>query len=139
MLSIGKLAKATNASIDTLRYYVRIGLLTPDARSTHDYRMYEKPAINRVQFIKNAQQLGFSLSEIEKLLNFDDSDKHATAEVLKLTEEKIQTQEKKIKELQTIQTVLSILARQCPGEGPSSDCPILQYLYPVHSENTKTN
>lgn len=130
MLTIGKLAKATNASIDTLRYYERLGLLKPDTRTTHDYRMYEKPAINRVRFIRNAQRLGFSLSEIEKLLAFGVSNEGTTGDVLKVTEEKILANINKIKKLQKIQAVLVNLAEQCPSDGPASECPILQYLYP---------
>lgn len=130
MLTIGKLAKATNASIDTIRYYERMGLVSPDARSAHDYRMYEESAINRLRFIKNAQHLGFSLSEIEKLLTFGTSKDSTAAEVLKLTEGKIQTHKNKIKELQKIQTVLIDLAKKCSGDGPASECPILKSLYP---------
>lgn len=130
MLTIGKLAKATNASIDTIRYYERMGLVSPDARSAHDYRMYEESAINRLRFIKNAQSLGFSLLEIEKLLTFGTSKDSTAAEVLKLTEDKILVHKNKIKELQKIQTVLVDLAKQCSGKGPASECPILKSLYP---------
>ena len=130
MLTIGKLAKATNTSIDTIRYYERMGLLNPDARSAHDYRMYEESAINRLRFIKNAQQLGFSLTEIDKLLKFGSSKQSNAGDVLKMTEEKILAHENKIKELQKIQVVLTDLAKQCSGEGPTSECPILKSLYP---------
>jgi len=130
MLTIGKLAKATNASIDTICYYERMGLVSPDARSAHDYRMYEESAINRLRFIKNAQHLGFSLSEIEKLLTFGASKDSTAADVLKLTEGKIKNHKNKIKELQKIQSVLVDLAKQCSGDGPVSECPILKNLYP---------
>lgn len=130
MLTIGKLSKATNASIDTIRYYERMGLLSPDARSAHDYRMYEMSAINRLHFIKNAQQLGFSLSEIEKLLTFGTSKSGSASDILHLTQKKILALQNKIIELQKIQTVLSDLAEQCSGEGPAKDCPILKALYP---------
>ncbi len=134
MLTIGKLAKATNASIDTIRYYERMGLVSPDARSAHDYRMYEESAINRLRFIKNAQQLGFSLSEIEKLLTFGASNNGSASDILNLTQEKILAHRNKIKELQKIQAVLTDLAKQCSGKGPAKDCPILQALYPDSGE-----
>jgi DNA-binding transcriptional MerR regulator len=130
MLTIGKLAKATEASIDTLRYYERLGLLKPDTRTVNDYRMYEKPAINRVRFIKNAKHLGFTLSEIEKLLEFGTSKSGSSGDVLKLTEEKLIEHKNKIKELQKIQAVLMDLAKKCSGKGPASECPILKSLYP---------
>ncbi len=130
MLTIGKLAKATNTSIDTIRYYERVRLLSPDARSAHDYRMYEEAAINRLHFIKNAQHLGFSLTEIEKLLTFGESKESTAGDVLKLTEDKIWNYQNKIKKLKKIKAALVDLAKQCPGEGPASECPILKSLYP---------
>lgn len=129
MLTIGKLAKATDASVDTIRYYERMGLMSPDARSAHDYRMYDESAVNRLRFIKNAQYLGFSLAEIEQLLAFGTSKESAAADVLRLAEEKIQTHENKINEIKKIETVLVRLAKQCAENGPSSECPILKYFY----------
>lgn len=130
MLTIGKLAKATNASIDTIRYYERMGLVSPDARSAHDYRMYEKSAIKRLHFIKNAQHLGFSLTEIQKLLVFGTSKDSTAGDVLGLTKGKILEHKNKIKELEKIQVVLTELANRCSGDGPASECPILKNLYP---------
>lgn len=130
MLTIGKLSKATNASIDKIRYYERMGLITPDARTAHDYRMYEESAINRLHFIKNAQYLGFSLAEIEKLLAYGTSEENTASEVLKIAEVKIQTHENKINEIKKIETVLAHLAKQCSESGSYGDCPILKY-FPV--------
>ena len=92
--------------------------------------MYKESAINRLLFIKNAQHLGFSLSEIEKLLAFGTSNESTAADVLKLTEDKILAHKNKIKELKKIQSVLIDLAKQCPGKGSASECPILKSLYP---------
>ena len=83
-----------------------MGLLNPDPRSAHDYRMYEESAVNRLRFIKNAQQLGFSLSEIEKLLIFGTSKNSTAGDVLKLAEQKIVAHKNKTKELRKIQSVL---------------------------------
>jgi MerR family copper efflux transcriptional regulator len=101
--------------------------------------MYEESAINRLRFIKNAQHLGFSLSEIEKLLTFGVSKDSTAADVLKLTEGKIKTHKNKIKELQKIQTLLVDFAKQCSGDGPVSECPILKICIQNPKKKGKTN
>ena len=136
MIKIGKLAKETNTTIDTLRYYERLGLLAPDKRSHNDYRLYDVPsAVYRVLFIKNAQDLGFTLSEIKKLLRFGSSKESTAADVLKMTKEKITTHEQKIDYLHRIHTVINELAEVCTGDGPASECPIINALY--HDDNSK--
>ena len=135
MLTIGKLAKASNVNTDTLRYYERQKLLLPVSRSSAGYRIYEQESIDRVRFIKKAQSLGFSLSEISQLLHFDGSREANAGDVLAITNKKIDQQHQKIKELKEIESVLQKLAAQCAGNGSTQECPILRYLYP----NTKSD
>jgi DNA-binding transcriptional MerR regulator len=68
LLKIGALAKQTQVSVGTLRYYESLGLLTPAQRAKTGYRYYAVTAIEQVQFIQKAQTLGFSLPEIQRLL-----------------------------------------------------------------------
>ena len=117
MLTIGKLAKASNVNTDTLRYYERQKLLLPVSRSSAGYRIYEQESIDRVRFIKKAQSLGFSLSEISQLLHFDGSREANAGDVLAITNKKIDQQHQKIKELKEIESVLQKLAAQCAGNG----------------------
>lgn len=140
MIKIGKLAKETSTTIDTLRYYERLGLLEPDERSHNDYRLYEKPAaIHRVLFIKNAQELGFTLSEIKKLLAFGSSKDSSAADVLRMTKAKIESHQKMIDDLNRIHKVLNMLADACTGEGPVNECPIINALYPHHDSKEQNN
>ena len=71
LMSIGTLAAATDVAVSTLRYYDEIGLLTPDAR-VGGKRRFASPAIGRVNFVRRAQQVGFSLDEIREILADDD-------------------------------------------------------------------
>jgi MerR family copper efflux transcriptional regulator len=64
----GEVAKQAHVRIDTLRYYERLGLLARPPRSASHYRLYPHETVRRVQFIKRAQALGFSLKEIADLL-----------------------------------------------------------------------
>jgi DNA-binding transcriptional MerR regulator len=68
LLKIGELAKQTGVSVGTLRYYESLGLLEPAERSSSGYRYYTTDAVKQVQFIKKAQSLNFSLSEIQQIL-----------------------------------------------------------------------
>ena len=67
-LTIGEVAKHAHVRIETLRYYERMGLVAPPPRNGANYRLYPEETVRRVQFIKRAQELGFSPREITELL-----------------------------------------------------------------------
>jgi MerR family mercuric resistance operon transcriptional regulator len=67
-LTIGEVAQQAHVRIETLRYYERTGLVASPPRSASNYRLYPQETVRRVQFIKRAQALGFSLKEIMELL-----------------------------------------------------------------------
>ena len=67
-LTIGKLAKQSNVTIETIRYYQRKGLLVEPTKPDIGYRLYPPEDIFRIQFIKRAQLCGFSLKEISELI-----------------------------------------------------------------------
>jgi DNA-binding transcriptional MerR regulator len=67
-MRIGELAKRTGASIQTLRFYEREKLLREPPRNPSGYRAYEAGDLERVQFIKQSQELGFTLREIKELV-----------------------------------------------------------------------
>jgi DNA-binding transcriptional MerR regulator len=72
-LKIGKVADRSGISVKTIRYYEDIGLLAPIVkRSESGYRLFSSQILNRLAFIKRAQSLGFSLSEIQEILNVHD-------------------------------------------------------------------
>jgi MerR family mercuric resistance operon transcriptional regulator len=67
-LTIGRLAKSANVNVETVRYYQRVGLIKEPPKPPAGYRVYTGDTINRIRFIKRAQQLGFTLHEITELL-----------------------------------------------------------------------
>ena len=69
MLKIGDLKERTGVNVSTLRYYENLGLLQPALRSDSGYRYFTDNAVQRVLFIKKAQTLNFSLTEIQQILN----------------------------------------------------------------------
>lgn len=128
--TISKLAESCDVKNDTVRYYERSGLIQPIGRTKSGYRLYDQETIRKLKFIKNAQLLGFKLGEIKKLLYFDHSDKATANDVLEITKVKVLEIKQRNKELKKILKILEELVTVCPGEGPTSECPILDYIYP---------
>lgn len=124
--AIGQLATAAGVGIDTVRYYERSGLLKPAARSTSGYRKYSDVELNRLNFIRGAQHLGFSLNEIGELLAI--SGRKDVAAMHKAATARLADIDKHIGELQRMRTALSNLVAGCPAGGPAANCPILRAL-----------
>lgn len=90
--------------------------------------------MQRVRFIKRAQELGFTLKEIKELLALRATPVGRCADVRKQASAKLQDIAQRIGTLQAMRKVLTKLVAQCSGKGPVSDCPILEAL---DSENRK--
>jgi MerR family mercuric resistance operon transcriptional regulator len=127
-LTIGRLAQQVGINLETVRFYERQGLLPAPPRSSSGYRLFPADSARRLKFIKRAQELGFSLSEIRELLELRMSPGTTSAEIRKRTEAKIADIDKKIKSLDSMRKSLAELARSCGGCTPLAECPILESL-----------
>ena len=127
-LTIGELAEQAGVHIETLRYYERRGLIEKPPRSASNYRQYPEDAARRVRFIKRAQELGFSLNDIKELLSLRVAPEADCAEVRAHAEAKIKAIDEKIGALTAMKHALSALVAECVGEGPLTDCPILEAI-----------
>ncbi len=127
-MTIGKVAKQAGVNIETLRYYERRGLVQKPLRTRANYRMYPFDTVRRVRFIKRAQALGFSLSEIDELLSLRATPDSECAEVKKRAEAKVGDIDAKLKALHLMQSALTNLIAECGGTGPADACPILAAL-----------
>lgn len=127
-LTIGRVARQAHVAIDTVRYYEREGLLEKPARTSSGYRQYPANAVARLRFIRQAQELGFSLREIRELLLLRVGAGRSCAEVKARTEHKISDVDRRIAHLKRMRKALSSLAAACGGRGPTSRCPILDAL-----------
>jgi len=127
-LTIGRAAAAAEVNVQTIRYYERRGLLAAPQRTAAGYRQYAQDAVERLRFIKRAQDLGFSLKEIQELLAL--RVRHGTAcdAVERRTRQKIALVEQKIADLQGIRRKLEQLAAACATRQPTQECPILGAL-----------
>jgi DNA-binding transcriptional MerR regulator len=66
VVRISELARAAGVGISTVRFYERRGLVTPTTRTNGDYRHHDHEALRRLKFVRRAQRLGFTLSEVEQ-------------------------------------------------------------------------
>lgn len=127
-LRSGQLAKAANVNVETLRFYERRGLIPEPPREQSGYRLYPVESISRLRFIKGAQELGFTLGEIQDLLTLRVDETASKADVRKRSNEKIKQIEEKISTLELMRNALRHLVDKCHGDGPTSDCPILEAM-----------
>ena len=127
-LTTGRLAKEAGVKIDTVRYYEKRGLIPKPPRKDSGYRMFKEDTIKRIAFIKHAQEIGFSLHEIEELLFVRVNSKTTCSEVKKMTEAKIAEVESKILHLHRIKKALEKMVTICSANKRIGDCPILDML-----------
>ncbi|MFS0726318.1 Hg(II)-responsive transcriptional regulator [Paenibacillus timonensis] len=124
----GDISKLSNVNKETLRYYERKGLIPEPVRSDAGYRLYPEETINRILFIKRIQELGFTLSEIDKLLGVVDKDDVRCADMNDFVVQKLEDVRLKIRDLQRIETMLNDLKDRCPDEKAIHECPIIEAL-----------
>ena len=128
--SIGALARRTGTKIETIRYYERIGLLPPPARTEGNYRRYGRPHLERLSFIRRGRDLGFSLDEVRELLRLSDDRSQSCTEVDRIARLHLTEVERKLADLAALRTELKQLIEQC-GHGTIAECRILDALAPV--------
>ena len=130
--TIGKLAKAVNVNVQTIRYYERLGLLMPAGRKESyrqsGYRLYDKLSLKRLVFIRHARELGFTLKEIKELLNLSVSPTAKCGDIRKKAEERLMDVYKKIDGLESIRTILKKLIKSCMSRKDTDECPILKAI-----------
>jgi MerR family copper efflux transcriptional regulator len=128
-MSIGQLAKRAQVGIDTMRFYEKHGLLPKPQRKASGYRQYSTDDARRLVFIRRAKELGFTLADIGELLKLRghaDKSGRSVERVRKVAQEKLQTVEAKLVELERMRDVLKELVIACPGHGDADHCPILR-------------
>lgn len=114
-MKIGEMAARTGVTVDALRFYEEKGLIKPQ-RTANGYRLYPEQMLQLVGYIKQAQQLGFSLSEIGENLPLLWGSEGVFGEVLaRLFIEKIALLDKRVAQMQELRGLLAIRATQvCP-------------------------
>lgn len=131
-MRIGEVARRIGVKVETIRWYEKAGLIEPPARNTANYRDYDSVALARLSFIRRGRELGFSLEQIETLMNLADDPKADCDHVDSIAREHLGEIERKIADLSALHRKLDALLRSCAG-GIIEDCDILDALAPERS------
>lgn len=127
-LLIGQVAERAGVNVQTLRYYERRGLLEEPKRSASGYRLYPSDTVGLIRFVKRTQELGFSLDEVERLLDLRNTAGSSCEEVQELAEGQVRQIDGKIRDLTALRSALQTLIRSCERGDPDRECPIIETL-----------
>ena len=127
LFPIGVLSRQSGVNIETVRYYERAGLLPKPARSLGGYRLYQAGDVERLNFIRRARDLGFSLDEVRRLLGLADGKSRSCQRVHDIAVEHLAEVQTKIADLRRMERVLGTMIKAC-ARGTVPACPLLQVL-----------
>jgi Hg(II)-responsive transcriptional regulator len=124
-LTIARVAEAADVGVETIRYYERRGLISQPTQKRGAYRTYDRKHVARIRFIKRAQELGFTLEEIESLLALEDTkDRRKIQEIASARLAQIR---QRLKDLRRMERTLAHLLDDCRTRAPLK-CPIIDAI-----------
>lgn len=129
ILAIGELGRLTATKVETIRYYERIGLLPPPARTTGNYRAYGPQHLNRLSFIRRSRDLGFSLDQVRALLDLSDHRDRSCEAADAIAKAHLAEVDRKIADLRALRRELGNMVDQCRS-GTVAECRIIEALSP---------
>jgi MerR family transcriptional regulator, copper efflux regulator len=130
-MRISEVAKAAGVGVETVRFYERKGLVVQPKRPvlSGGFRSYSTEAVERIRFIRQAQEIGFSLREIKDLLSLRVDPDADCGEVRTHARTKLEEVNRKIASLTDMKAALEALIEACPGQGVAlGKCSILEAL-----------
>jgi DNA-binding transcriptional MerR regulator len=126
---IGAVAKESGVPIKTIRYYEELGLLKSSARTAGGFRLFNADVLARLHFIKRAQSLGLSLSEIKEFLNVHDGGELPCEQIKIKLEDKVKEIDEQIQQLLILKQELEGLLSGWeikPDHSHLTICPIIE-------------
>jgi MerR family copper efflux transcriptional regulator len=143
-MRIGTVSREAGVNAQTLRYYERRGLLPKTGRLASGYREYDPATVGLVRFIKNAQELGFTLNEIRELITLRANRSQSSEDVRRVATRKIEEMDRRIRQLTEMKDELAALVEQCNATRCKDDCVIIDAFddecrssknEPIHGEH----
>ncbi|OEY96392.1 Cd(II)/Pb(II)-responsive transcriptional regulator [Acinetobacter qingfengensis] len=128
MLKIGELAKLTNCSVLTIRFYEKQGLIQIPDRTQSNYRLYKQSDVDRIKFILNCRSLNMSLNEIKQLLTYQDQPDMNCSKVNHLVDKHIQNIYQHIEQQKYLIEQLIQLRKSCDGMCSMEKCGVIKQL-----------
>lgn len=133
---IGEVAAQAGVSIDTVRYYERRRLLPRASRTRSGFRVFTSETVERIRFIKQAQDIGLSLNEIGELLSTE-GNVDECLRVSNFLRNKLSELDERLKLMRDFRRTLTHYLAKCEGElqrqGESAACPVIEEI--THKEN----
>jgi MerR family mercuric resistance operon transcriptional regulator len=126
-LTISRLAAAAGVNFETVRYYERIGLMPPPARTASGHRAYEAAHVRRLTFIRRARELGFSIEDIRALLALAEPSHASCAQAQEIAQARLDDVRAKLTDLAKLERILAGTVARCSGD-PAPSCPVLDML-----------
>lgn len=128
-MTIGKIAKRAGVGVETIRFYERRGLIRqPRKPEGSGFRSYPDDVVAQLRFIRRAQEIGFSLSEIDELLSLRTDPEGDCTDVRERTVAKLADVDQKIMNLKRMRRALKEMLDACPASGALRSCTILDAL-----------
>ena len=138
-MTIGRLAGTAGVGVETVRFYERRGLIPqPPKPSGTGFRVYPEETVRRIRFIRQAQEIGFSLREIDELLSLRADPSADCADVRERATMKLEEIGRKMAQLERIRWALEELIAACPGRGALRTCTIMEALVDVGDGSVRT-
>jgi MerR family mercuric resistance operon transcriptional regulator len=128
VMTIGALAARSGCKVETIRYYERIGLIAPPARSQGGHRHFGEAAAKRLNFILRSRRLGFTLDAVRVLLALADGHGDSCTQVEGIAAAHLHEVRAKLTDLAALEGVLAGMVERCRS-GTLPDCPVIEALY----------
>lgn len=125
VMKIGEIAKRSGTGIETIRYYEREGLLLEPLRKPSGYRLYDVSTVERLEYIRRAKDLGFTLAEIRELLDLSFMHQTCCEHMRQRVESKVTDIEQKIHQLQQMKQSLEKIVEHCRVRNTAAECPLV--------------
>lgn len=122
-LTIAGVARGAGVGVETVRYYERRGLVQQPARPLGMVRRYGEAHVNRIRFIKRAQELGFTLDEIDTLLALEDGTDRRN--IRRIATQRLDEIRRRIADLRRMERALAHLLHACETDAVAPRCPII--------------
>ena len=125
-MTIGVAAKNAGVGVETIRFYEREGLIDmPPKPAGGGFRVYPEDAVGRILFIRQAQEVGFTLREVKELLALRVDPEASCTDIRQLAQAKHENVRQKIAQLKRMKVALERLINACTGEGSAESCSII--------------
>jgi DNA-binding transcriptional MerR regulator len=124
VVPIGELARSAGVKIPTIRYYEQIGLLGAPERTEGKQRRYGNDAVQRLNFIRHARDMGFSVEDIRELLALSKRPDQPCGNIDKIAARQLAAVDQRIAQLTALRTELMRMLDQCEGSSVAECCVI---------------